>query len=271
MKAAPILDCINRFFRGDGPPRLIFFYSSNRDVDSPESGLADGGTGGHSITVSDGHDLPLAERAVFFVKTTVGTEDKPAAALDPMAGNDGALSFGVINSPLESFEGLIRRLYKPLLSSQTLREWGKAETDHQNEFMISLDSLVQNLQESLKSLHSGLELCKPDKSIEAQALASENAASDPTVVAHFIELLEDWCMKVEAYLDDSDRSRWETNDSGPDTELEYWRRRMQRLTNITDQLKTRQCKTVIAVLTTVTKQVCTAATATMTAATTATW
>ena len=75
--------------------------------------------------------------------------------------------------------------------------------------MVSLDSLVQNLQESLKSMHSGLELCKPDKNVEAQALASPNAASDPTVVAHFIELLEDWCIKVETYLDDSDRSRWE--------------------------------------------------------------
>ena len=88
-----------------------------------------------------------------------------------------------------------------------------------------------------------------------QALGPMNAAGDPHVVAHFTQLVEDWCVKIEGHLDDSDRARWENQDSGPDTELEYWRRRMQQLTNVTDQLKTKQCKTVLAVLTTVVKQV----------------
>ena len=53
----------------------------------------------------------------------------------------------VINSPLESFEGMVRRLYQPLLGGLTTKEWGRADGEHSNEFMISLDSLVQNLQE----------------------------------------------------------------------------------------------------------------------------
>lgn len=124
----------------------------------------------------------------------------------------------------------------------------------QNEFILGLESLSMSLEESVKSLSAGLELSKPEKQVEMLANSSTDATLEPTVVAHFMELLESWCLKVEAYLDDSDRSRWETSESGPDTEIEYWRRRMQRLTNITDQLKTRQCKIVIAVLTTVTRQ-----------------
>jgi dynein heavy chain len=53
---------------------------------------------------------------------------------------------------------------------------------------------------------------------------------------------------IEKYLDDSDRSRWETTDSGPDTELDYWRSRTQRLTSITEQLKSKHVKAVIAQL-----------------------
>ena len=54
------------------------------------------------------------------------------------------------------------------------------------------------------------------------------AASDPSLVVNSMNLLQDWCNRIEKYLDDSDRSRWETPDSGPDTELDYWRNRMQR-------------------------------------------
>jgi len=116
--------------------------------------------------------------------------------------------------------------------------------------MVGVDNFVHNLEENLKSLNSGLELRKPDPYFESMGNA---AALEPSAVSHYMELLEEWCNRIDNYLDDSDRSRWETNDSGPDSELEYWRRRMQRLTSITDQLKTRSCKSVIGVLTAVTK------------------
>jgi len=73
------------------------------------------------------------------------------------------------------------------------------------------------------------------------------------MIAHFVDLLEDWCRDTEKYLDDNAGRQWETQDAGPGTELEYWRRRMQRLTSITEQLKTKECKTVIGVLSAVTK------------------
>ncbi|CAM9398365.1 unnamed protein product, partial [Ectocarpus sp. 12 AP-2014] len=42
-------------------------------------------------------------------------------------------------------------------------------------------------------------------------------------------------------------------DAGPKGELEYWRNRMQRLTSITEQLKRKDCKDVIGLLSTLTK------------------
>ena len=105
IKAGPILDAINRFFRADGPSALLFFYNSNSPATSAESGYANEyGRPAHNITVSDGTNLPLAERAVFFVKTAA-LGGKGSKTINPMVEKDGALSFGVINNPLESFEG----------------------------------------------------------------------------------------------------------------------------------------------------------------------
>ena len=58
--------------------------------------------------------------------------------------------------------------------------------------------------------------------------------SMPDLIPHFEELLEEWCNKIEEYLDADSSS---SADRGPKGELEYWRNRMQRLTSITEQLK----------------------------------
>ena len=109
---------------------------------------------------------------------------------------------------------------------------GKATSTSQNELMIGVGNFIHNLDENLKSLNSGLELRKPDTYHESLGLS---ASSNPSAVQFYTELLEEWCTRIDKYLDDSDRSRWETTDSGPDSELEYWRRRTQRLTSITDE------------------------------------
>lgn len=54
------------------------------------------------------------------------------------------------------------------------------------------------------------------------------SVSNPQLVSQCMNLLQDWCVNIERYLDDSDRSRWENADSGPDTELEFWKSRSQR-------------------------------------------
>ena len=59
---------------------------------------------------------------------------------------------------------------------------------------------------------------------------------------------------IEEYLSEGTEYKEDDGaDAGPMTELDYWRRRMQRLTSITEQLKTKECKTVIGVLSSLTK------------------
>jgi hypothetical protein len=163
--------------------------------------------------------------AVYFIKTRRGKDNDDHYAIDPYKINDGSLSFGIIRAPLESLEVVMRCVYKPLIQDMNTDLWGYASSEQKSEFLSSMDIFTKGLQESIRSISGGLELKKPDEKIET---LGSIAAGDPALVISSLNLLQEWCNRIQKYLDDTDRSRWETQDSGPDTEVDYWRSRMQR-------------------------------------------
>jgi dynein heavy chain len=159
------------------------------------------------------------------MKTKRGKDNDDHYALDPTKANDGGICFGVIRNPLESLEVVMRCVYKPMIQDMGLDTWGQASEEQRHEFVMSIEGFSKGLQDSIRSLSGGLDLRKPDEMIENLGMA---ALGDPNLITNAINLLQEWCRNIEHYLNDTDRSRWETPDSGPDTELEYWRSRMQR-------------------------------------------
>ena len=137
--------------------------------------------------------------------------------------------------------------------------------------MSSMTKSGSALREALQTLQSGVELSRPDPRFDDQLVVAlgrgrgsgtgtgRGSGSDLTqhlsqdLVLHFVDLMNEWCSSTERYLDESDRSHWDSVTAGPETELEYWRRRMQRLTSIIEQLKTKSCQSVILVLNAVAK------------------
>jgi hypothetical protein len=107
-------------------------------------------------------------------------------------------------------------------------------------------------------LQGGIELRKPDRQfdIENKPQAYARAATDNDVLDHFAVVLEDWCNDIESILGEQDRSKVDSEESGPDTEFEYWRNRMAKFNSIAEQLKRKgmqngsgcssRCKTQIA-------------------------
>ncbi|KAJ8610701.1 hypothetical protein CTAYLR_005659 [Chrysophaeum taylorii] len=232
---------LNRFFRSGEANACLFFYVSSSSSSSKKE---------EEEEEEEEEELVCSEqpamcrKTVYFLKRT-------SAALDPLRAMDGLVWFGTICAPLESLETMLRTLYGPAFSKN--KSWGLASDDHIKEFLVSLEGFAKNVQDNVKSLGGGLELREPDH--EAVAVDPHVAAASPEIVAHFIEVLEEWCTSIETYLSDTDRGRFETPESGPGSEIDYWRRRTQRLTTITDQLKTKRCKSVITMLTSVTKLV----------------
>ncbi|GMF34281.1 unnamed protein product [Phytophthora fragariaefolia] len=274
LRGNGIMEQLARFFRADGPSKLLFYFQARDEAD----GAADRDPPARKeLFVTDGLHEPLQGRAVFFAKVappgdggdgletqqpeTVEADDAfafdtaPRLPLDPAVANDHLLTYGVLDaSVLLSVETHLSQLFVPLLAARDEAEWGQAESDARNEFMLGLRSFVTDVQENLKAMNTGLDLRKPDKKYDPSDTRSlSKLSSDDGAVQHFVELVKDWCKQTEAYLDDNDQGRWESHEAGPATELEYWKRRLQRLMGITEQLKTKECKMVTGVLNVVSK------------------
>lgn len=81
--------------------------------------------------------------------------------------------------------------------------------------------------------------------IDLKPQSFSKAASDQDTFEHMERVLESWCVQAERLL--ADEGRHESDDAGPDTELEYWRSRMAKLNSVTEQLKEKECKVVLGV------------------------
>eukprot|EP00949_MAST-11_sp_MAST-11-sp1_P002825 g2825.t1 len=236
---------ITALFSAKGP-RKLFFFLQPRDVRN-EIGEWVAGQGEPELFATDGVTDALRGRCVWFLRKE-GVEKN----LDLSKGGDGLITYGVVgDGALDSVESVMFKCYQPLMDKRA--DYGAMNPDDVKAFTLMMGRFVGGLQASLKSMTAGLELSKPSDAYDLDGRGSMPSTDDWDMVGHFVDLLAQWCVQVENYLDDGGQRQWEGPDAGPDTELEYWRRRMQRLTSITEQLKTKECKTVIAVLSAVTK------------------
>jgi dynein heavy chain len=237
MQVPEVLQLIDYFFTADGPTKIVITQEkvvlkkedlSKKKKDAKESNAKEQSSSAAPemrLQVHMGDVEALPTTAVFFMKLKKGKDNDDHYALDPTKLNDGNLSFGVIRTPLDSLEVVVRCVYRPIMQEMGNELWGEASSEQRSEFLLSLDIFTRSLQDSIHSLSGGLELARPDDRIEVLGSA---ASSDYALVGKSINLLQEWCTSIETYLDDSNRNRWETSDSGPDTELNYWRSRMQR-------------------------------------------
>lgn len=63
-----------------------------------------------------------------------------------------------------------------------------------------------------------------------------------------LQVLAEWCKQTEALLADTATSL--SDESGPDTELEFWRVRMAKFNSVTEQIKSKECRLVMGVCST---------------------
>lgn len=162
------------------------------------------------------------------------------------------LLFGELgDSALGTIEAILSHSYRPMLD--TYDNWGKVDDEQREDFISEIGSFITNINEALTSFKDGLELSAPKEQFYRILDAKSHRTSLPAeAVDHFESLLNEWCNKIEQYLDKPTQTS-DSDDVGPRGELEYWRGRMQKLTSITEQLKRPDCKQVISVLSALTK------------------
>jgi len=70
------------------------------------------------------------------------------------------------------------------------------------------------------------------------------------MINDFERIFNQWSDKIEATLADADTdTSSKDKDAGPRVELEYWKQRMRKLTTVSEQLRSKNCRTVFDVLT----------------------
>jgi len=227
MQSQGVVSHTKSLFNPTGPVKLFVFQEESKD-NTP------------SLKVSTGADEHLTGKCCYFLRSA-----QEGKAVDPSKVCDADLSFGTLNNvPLKTLELLLNQLYKPLVDGQD--QLGKADVGQTNEFKSEMGHFIGDLQEMLSSMSSGLELRKPE------TLYDGFTPADQKLVSEHQELLDEWCKTIEEYLSSGDKvvNGFASSDTsqGPLTELEYWRKRMQRLTSITEQVKSKECRSVIQVL-----------------------
>jgi len=64
----------------------------------------------------------------------------------------------------------------------------------------------------------------------------------------FTVQFDKWYEKIESELNKEEENKKDDKDSGPRVELDYWKNKMRKLTQISEQLKSKNCRTVYDVL-----------------------
>jgi dynein heavy chain len=262
---------IGRFLGADAPPRLVVFFrpppGENKGdprlsgsgsgwgsgAGSPATAAGDGagaGAGAGSeegaLVFTTGSEEGILGKCIYFVRP------QTTRALDLLKIGDGAVLCGEISAAaLHDLDACLSHVYRPLFESR--ESWGKAGDEQSKEFLGDMTRFLSEVKDSLKSIVGGLELRKPDKQFDVEG--GRMRRDDPELLAHYEELLAGWCERIEGYLDEAPENSTfdQGKDQGPMSELDYWRRRMQRLTNITEQIKTKECKLVVTTLSAIAK------------------
>eukprot|EP00940_MAST-03C_sp_MAST-3C-sp2_P002393 g2393.t1 len=212
-------DQLQKFFNPCPPRNKLFVYYQPAEEKS-ESGDWVQVTDEPVLLFTYGDDVRLNGQACYFVRNIL--DDKP----------------------LRDLEAVVRSVYLPYFEKK--KDWGVAEKSVEDDFQTKISDFVGTIHDDIENLVGGIELKKPDRKYEGMDV--RNIRTDADTVAHFEELLETWCDEIETYLTESSTADEVSADAGPMTELEWWRQRMQRLTAVTEQIKSKECKVVLTAL-----------------------
>ena len=171
--------------------------------------------------------------------------------MNTQTANDTEVIFGEIGAnPISSLDTIISSVFVPMVNSMDETDWGECDKDQRLELVSGLSKFASELSEAIKSMSGGVRLQSSDRDYEVENITDKirEAAENEGLVSHYEKLMEEWINNISGYIEENTKTCVENSDSGPHTELEYWRARNQRLTSINEQTRTKEVRTVLAVL-----------------------
>jgi dynein heavy chain len=138
----------------------------------------------------------------------------------------------------------------PCISQLEPVEWGSCEPEQKKEFSTVFGKFADELKEALKSLTSNITLDPYDSQYENDAKNIHTARTiNSNMIIEFERIFNEWSDQIQKALEGVDAAKKDEKNSGPADELLYWKQRMRMLTGISEQLRSKNCRTVYDVLT----------------------
>ena len=121
---------------------------------------------------------------------------------------------------------MIEYIYDPLISGDK-HDWGLCDGDNKKEFMNYTERFKKEVNEALKLMEPGQEHFK----IKSEELQRLQGMSESERIQRFEEKFDEWIKTIERFLSTEPEPKNEGLEPGPKTELEFWKERMQTITN----------------------------------------
>ena len=156
--------------------------------------------------------------------------------IDFNQGSNEEVLFGEITpNPVRVLNFMIENVYDPLINSENNNDWGQVEEEARKEFTNYIEKFKKEVGEALKLMEPG----KEHFEIKQEEFTKIMNMNESERIQKFEEKFDLWIKAIESFLNSEVKQKNEGIDPGPKTELEFWRERMQTITNWSEQLKSK--------------------------------
>ena len=232
------------------------------------------------LFLTSGTEDALIGKGAYFIRTGTEPVEISTAAdhrvlygevgVASEASDEGSKGAQSGSSILSDIGTLLEVFYAPNVANIQKTAWGDVAGAQQDELKDEILKFSTEVSQTIKSLEQTIDLqTVSDEFLEtprAHALrenaggkkkgfeSSYNKADsyEEKRVKHFREVIENWCETLEKHVTEERTEAKEKEGrekDGPWQELVFWRRRTQKLTNMTSRLRTKECNDVVSVMT----------------------
>ena len=115
--------------------------------------------------------------------------------------------------------------------------------------MQTFERFAKEVREAIQSLSTNIVLESYPTKYHTDAMNIQNIkVPNGEMINDFEKIFNEWSEKIEMTLEEADSEKKEDKEAGPRYELEYWKQRMRKLTCVSEQLRSKNCRTVFDVL-----------------------
>ena len=185
-----------------------------------------------------GSDQKIIGKGVFFLRNV-----KPGTAISGQGTNDEQVLFGEVSEhTVSALKTLINNVYKPMLEKMNSEDWKMCEADQQKEFKQTFEKFAKELIEAQESFKSNIVLDPLTDRLRTGL--REGRTSEVSLILEYAAIFSKWQDKINQYIEDANAERRYDKDDGPVKELDYWKQRMRKLTQVSEQLGSKNCRAV---------------------------